>query len=442
VCGGDGDPPPDMLDGLASLVDKSLALQLQGAAGEARFGMLEPIREYGLERLAASGEEAEARRAHAAYHLDLAERAEPAFKGPDSLAWLARLEAEHNNVRAALDWARETGAIEVGLRLVGALRDFWWRRSYLVEGRGRLEGLLALAQSDADVAPAVRAKALNAAGLLAYWQNNYGPATAHLDEGARLYRSLGDTIMTADTLSLAGGVAREQGRYERATVLLEECVRISLGTGDAWHLGSALYVLGQVARDQGDFAGAARRYEEVLSIAHEVDPWGTAVGLYLLGSVRVDQGDLAGATALLEETLPVIHGAGDKVTAAKALESLARVAARRGNEALARERYKDSLVLFGEAGEQLYSIVSVEGMARLDLDARPARAARLLGAAAARRAALGAPLPPVDRPDHDRAVGKARAVLGDEAFAAAWVVGQTLTLDAAIDEALAHDNAT
>jgi len=207
-------------------------------------------------------------------------------------------------------------------------------------------------------------------------------------------------------------------------------------------VGSALYILGQVARDQGDFAGAAARYDKVLATARAVDPWGAAVGLYLLGSVRVDQGDLAGAVALLDEALPVLLGAGDKVTAAKALESLARVAARRGDEALARERYRDSLTLFGEAGEQLYSIVSLEGLARLDLGARPAGAARLLGAADARRAALGAPVPPADRPELDRAVAAARAALGDERFAAAWAAGRSLSLGQAVDEALAAGDAT
>jgi len=442
VCASDGSLPMDMLDGLSLLVDKSLVRQGAEADGEPRFGMLETVREYALERLAANGEEAAIRRAHAAYYLNLAERAEPALKGPDSLAWLARLEVEHNNLRTALDWARDNAEVEVGLRLAGALRDFWWRRSYLSEGRGRLEGLLAPVHGDVAVAPTVRAKALNAAGLLAYWQNSYGPATTLLNEGARLYQDLGDTVMTADTLSLAGGVAREQGRYEQATALLEETVRLSVSVGDAWRLGSALYILGQVARDQGDYAGAARRYEQVLVTARAVDPWGAAVGLYLLGSVRIDQGDLADAAALLEEALAALLGAGDKMTAAKALNSLARVAARRGEDALARERYADSLVLFGEAGDQLYSIVSLEGMARLDIDARPTRAARLLAAAGVVRDALGAPMPPVDRPDHDRAVADARDALGDERFVAAWAAGRAMPLEQAIDEALSHGDAT
>jgi len=172
VCATDGDVALDVLNVVSSLVDKSLARWMDdaapgGAGGDARFGLLETIRAYGLERLEESGEEEASRRAHAAHYLALAEQADSAVKGPDSLAWLARLEAEHNNLRAALAWACKHGEVEIGLRMVGGLAYFWYTHSHRREALAWLDRLLAVEASGdgADepprvVSPAVRAKAL------------------------------------------------------------------------------------------------------------------------------------------------------------------------------------------------------------------------------------------------------------------------------------------
>jgi len=169
ACGAAGDRRDTELDGLASLMDKSLLRMAAAGQGEPRFGMLETIREYALERLAARGDEEESRRRHAGYYLALAEAAEPELTGPTQGMWLERLEHEGDNLRAALRWTRESGEIETGLRLAGALWRFWYTRGYQREGRGWLEGLLALAATGPGApSKAARAKAFNAAGVLAY----------------------------------------------------------------------------------------------------------------------------------------------------------------------------------------------------------------------------------------------------------------------------------
>ena len=177
----------EVLDGVVSLVDKSLLHQEEQASGEPRFGMLETIREYGLECLTASGEEHAIRRAHADYYLALVEAAEPALTGPEQATWLDRLETEHDNLRAALRWAEESGETGIGLRLAGALCQFWLGRSYLSEGRERLTRLLLLAGAFAGTT--ARAKALTGAGHLAHNLGDYAAARARLRRAWRFGES-------------------------------------------------------------------------------------------------------------------------------------------------------------------------------------------------------------------------------------------------------------
>ncbi|MFQ5794790.1 MAG: BTAD domain-containing putative transcriptional regulator [Candidatus Bipolaricaulia bacterium] len=190
----------DILDGLASLVDKNLLRRKEQADGEPRFLILETIREYGLERLEASGESEAIRRTHADYYLALAEQAEPKLEGPDQRMWLDRLEVEHDNLRAALVWFEQNGEAEAELRLGGALWGFWHMRGYLSEGRRWLEGALAKGE-DRDVSASVRAKALHGAGVLTHEQGDYERATVLYEESLDLRRELGDKPGVAILLS-------------------------------------------------------------------------------------------------------------------------------------------------------------------------------------------------------------------------------------------------
>jgi predicted ATPase/DNA-binding XRE family transcriptional regulator len=186
-----------VLNSIEALLDHSLLQYAEAVDGEARFTMLETIREYALERLEASGEEDMLRRQHAAYYLALAEGAEPQIQGAEQATWLDRLERDHDNLRAALSWALAAGATEIGLRLAAALGEFWWPLGHVSEGRRWLAAALA---GSGPATAAARAKALYRAGELAYGQGDYGVATTRLEESLTLYRDLGDKWGTACAL--------------------------------------------------------------------------------------------------------------------------------------------------------------------------------------------------------------------------------------------------
>src|SRR5205085_5268538 len=208
----------DVVEGLASLVDKNLLRLEEQAQGEPRFGMLETIREYAWERLEASGVAEEVRRRHAVYYLELAEAAQPGMRVAEQGVWFERLERELNNLRGALGWAQEAGEAEIGLRLAGALWWVWKRLGYLSEGRNWSEGLLALQESCArsSGATAIRANALRAAGRLALRQGDYGRAVALFEQRLALHRELGDKWGVAESLDSLARWARHRGDYGRA----------------------------------------------------------------------------------------------------------------------------------------------------------------------------------------------------------------------------------
>ena len=209
----------DAFEGVSSLLDKSLIRQEEGPEDEPRFVMLETIHEYAREKLQESGEAEEIGRAHTEYFLALAEEAEPELTGADQAGWLERLEAEHDNLRAALSRSLEGEDLEeLGLRLANALSYFWFVRGYWSEGRGWLEE--ALAGNTGDQAEA-RAKALRVLASLAVEQGDYGRAETSAEEALALYRGLGDEKGVSDSLGELGWVSLLRGDYERAEALLE-----------------------------------------------------------------------------------------------------------------------------------------------------------------------------------------------------------------------------
>jgi len=483
VCNRDGGLPLDMLDGLASLIDKSMVRQEahgDGGDGESRFRMLETVREYGLERLALAGDEDDARASHAAYYLALVERAEPELTGAEQPRWMERLEGEHDNVRAALRWARDHDSVAL-LRLVAVLWWFWALRGHVREGVEWLTIALAVPGSANPVAALARARVLTGLGNFAREaQGDYARATALHEEALALFRAHDDRRGVANTLYCLGYVLLRQNCYARGEGLLRESVALSRETGDRWQWAMSLHFLAYANLHQGHYPSATALFEQSLALQGELrDARGTALGLWGaglvaqhegayaratdlyersqsllrglgedfalgrvlrgLGEVAWCQGDLARAQALLGESLTMRRTLGDAWGEALSLQSLAAVVLGRGDDAEATALYGESTAIFAAIGDRLGLAQNLEGTAHVArARGRDVEAARLLGAAAAARDAMSTPLPPADRPTYDETLAGLRATLGEQDFAAAWAEGSTLSLEQAVAMATAN----
>ncbi len=379
-----------ILDGLATLVDTSLLRRGESADSEPRCVMSETIREYALEQLDMSGEAEAVRRQHAAYLLALAERVGAEFSGFEQVA---RMPAEHLNLRAALQWAAERGEIETGLRLAVAWSWVWG--SHVIEGRTWFAAFL---QHRSNLPIALQAHALRQAGNLATIQGDYPAAQALLDESLALARVLGDKPGIAWALDSLGSTATAQGDYRQALELVEESRALFEELGDTLHIAMTLLRLGVVLSLQGDYVRAVALCEEGLALAQERDnPLLIAWAFKELGKLAQRQGDAGQAHALLAK----------------------------------------SLALFQELRYMMGIAEYLEGMAEVaGLDGQPERLVRLFGAVMPLHTRLGVSLFPAEQAAYERQLLAARAQLGEGAYAVAWAAGQAMTVEQAIDEAL------
>jgi predicted ATPase/DNA-binding CsgD family transcriptional regulator len=375
----------DVFSGVEALADQSLVRRVEPVESTPRFGMLETIREFGLERLEVAGEGEEIRGAHSAHYLAVSERAEPELLGPRPDVWLDRLTADHGNLATSLRFFADAGDAPAGARLAGALREYWYATGRWAEGRAWLERALSQA---AELPDGVAAKALVAAGFLAHYQGDDNRALPLLEQGLELLQRVGDEREEAYAQYLLGVAAEDRGDYTAATELLAEAVRRFRSVGDATNAAYGEAHLGIVALGERDAARAAAHGEVARALAKEAGSLGPrAVAVLLLGDAARDGGDLATAaerySEYLELTAATLHGAS---------EDLARAAA-----AVA--------VLATERGE-------------------PERAARLLGASERLRETVGLALALPERAAYERAGAQARDELGDEAFGRAVADGR------------------
>ena len=345
--------PEEVLELLGRLMEQSLVTATPNAA-VLRYGMLEPVRYYALERLAESGEEGRARGRHAEHYANLAEAARHVLLGPEYPVWSRRLDQEHDNVREALRWVLDVGNIRTGLRLVGALSWFWWMRGYLEEGRRWAERFLSQPfDADSPTCALARAEALYAAGELAFGQGDLARAARHFEESLVLYRSLGDDLGVAAVLAELGQVVRSQGDHDRAAALSEEAVSLGRSLDDFRIVAIALGTLGRVERYRGNAASAIARYEESLNLFRELGhSWGSAYTLANLAVAALERGDLERALDLGDESLSIYRELGDRSGMALALVSLGDVARKRGEAEHACALYEDALGLYGEIGNE------------------------------------------------------------------------------------------
>ncbi len=465
-----------VLDGVSSLIDKSLLRQIE-LGDEPRLLMLETIREYALEMLIANREELLIRHAHAAYYLSLAEESEQELVGPQQATWLERLEREHENLRAALDWslkpaedsAETQRRMEIALRLAGALRRFWQMHGHLKEGQFFLDQALS-ASEGSMVSAQARAKALIGAGTLASIQNDFhrtetycqeslllfrelgdqqgialslfilsvvplmkgdiGTARTRTEEALAVFREMGDRERIAWSLSTLGLLDMQEGNYDSARAHYEESLATHRKSGDKRGIAAALLSLAQLLFvSQGDQEALRSRLDEGLALYQELgEKQGIANSYVLDGQLAFSQGETATARLQLEEGIQLYREIGNRRALAEALAILARVVLAGGEWTEARAFYEESREIATALKDMLLIASCLEGLASMAAQEGQFQwAARLWGAVEALRESIKVSLPRISRQEYERAVALARTRLGEKAFTSAWREGRAMT---------------
>ena len=486
-----------ILDLLTSLVDKSLVIT-EEEEGKTRYHLLETVRQYGRDKLLESDESVSTRDDHLNWFLGLAEEAEDEFHGPHQVEWLNRLETEHDNIRAALDWSlltvensdgRDDNA-EAGVRLVAALWWFWLVRGYWSEGREWLEKATSESMS---VSAAARARALIGAGLLTYYQFYLAPTANYqfylaptakmgekslalarevenkkiiasslrilaigtfsqqdharakelLDESLTLSREIGDKWGTNESLRTFGLWMGGEENYDRGKALMEESLALSREMGDKWSIAMALVFLGARALEEGDYDRGRALLEECQALGRELGGKvnGIPLSVFYLGQMALFQGDYDRAKDLLEESLTLYEKLGAKIRIAGSVRLLGRVAAAQEDHDRAQALFKESITVSKEFEDKSGIAGGLEVLAEvIGSHGRPEQAARLYGAAEVLREAIDFPLQDYYRNAYDQSVAALRAGLGEEAFASAWAGGRAMTSEEAAEYALTIEN--
>ncbi|HTD55790.1 MAG TPA: protein kinase [Silvibacterium sp.] len=433
VCDTKGDLGIDVLDGMSSMVDKSLVQQLEQPAAEPRFFMLATIREYALERLVESGEESTTRRAHAAYYIVLAEECgENLSTHPE---WLERFDLEHQNFRDALEFLIRTSDADWGMRLGAALFHFWETGDHLSEGRAFLERLLHL---PGPVEPKMRAHLLCCTAVLSGSQGDFDSAQKLEKESLKACRDLQDHRGVAVALNALGVTSRNRGDLDTACSLFEQCVATWRELGSPIDTARALSNLANVVRLQGSYARAHALYDECLTIFHDVgDNTAVAWTLNYLGDLVAESVDWVASRSYYEQSLSAFRQLGDGWGIASALCDLATLSADQGKHDEAERLYGESIKIFLDLEHK-------RGVARVlecfavsaAAQSRPEQSLRLAGAAAALRQRVGAPLIPAEKSRLEKKLETARNMLTNAAGLEAWSSGWEMSLDEALQEVL------
>jgi DNA-binding CsgD family transcriptional regulator/tetratricopeptide (TPR) repeat protein len=468
-----------VLGRVASIIDKSLLQQSDQENEEPRVMMLETIREFGLERLTASGELETTRLAHARYFLALAEAAEPELDGPDQAMWVDRLEHEHDNLREALKWALEqvtdepaAERREIGMRLSTALKDFWLIYGHHREARTFLERALAVSDG---TSPALRARVLRAIAAVADYQDDIDRIEGAAQLSLALSRELEDTCGIAESLGSLAAAAWLRGKIVEAVSLHEEQVRLLRHVGEPGAVAEALFLLADHVSTHGEYARGQALFEEALALFRQAGnelwvggtlvhsaawlwftqgdlasmrqrfqegqvlittvgdrAWG-AECLWVAALLALSEGEPERASRLAQESLSIYREMGDPWFSAWSLHILGRIEIQRGELPAARTSYQQSLELNQHIGEKWMTPFNLEGLASVVAAQGALRwAAQVWGAAEALRQAMDVPRLPVDRVGYEQAVAAARAQLGEDAFAAEWAEGRMMTPEQAL----------
>jgi predicted ATPase/class 3 adenylate cyclase len=437
ICSGGPVEAGDVLDLLSRLIDRSLLLSEQDGS-EARYRMLETIRDYAQERLAESGEAAAMHARHRDWFVGLVERARPAFfSGPVQVEWIGRLARDHDNLRAALRWADDDpeGA-DAELALASGLWRFWEVRGDLAEGSAWLAR--ALARVGGEVSPR-RASALTGAGVLAAQQGDLVAAGAFHDASLLLHRELGNPLAVAAACSNSANVAVERGDLDRARQLFAEGIRLALDAGDRQGAAFSLINLADVAARQGDAAEADRLYAEAIATFRELnDDFGVAHATAKLAQSARRRGDRATARDRYREAIVIHQRTGDRQAEARMSSSLGDLAAEEGDFVEAQRLYQQSVAIRGALGDRIGVAAALERLAGISED-RPVRAAALLGGAQGIRDQVGAPLSLANATRVDRFLDELGTMIGAEAVRDAFNEGRVASWPAVLERAARRD---
>jgi predicted ATPase/DNA-binding CsgD family transcriptional regulator len=438
---GEGVAQSEVVDLLSELVEKSLVVAKETVQGGIRYRLLEPVRQYALEKLEESGEVGYAKHAHAWYFLALAEEAEPELFGPQEAQWYERLEVEHDNIRAALSWSLEGADPELGLRLAGAIWWFWHRHGHLSEGLRWLDGGLDRGGGASAIA---RVKVLAGIGWLAFGQADLDRMRESATEGLSLSEEAGlGGYHRALFLRLLGDASWQEGDHERSMTLAEESLKLSREANDLGGMALSLLIQGTASMwGSGDLGKARAFYEEGLVISREL---GSAsilrVCLNSLALPYLLQGDLERAAALAEEAAVLCQDAGDRLLLPLPLTWLGWVALLRDDLERAKALHTKSLALSNDLGAHNHLILTLlEGLAcTAAAEGEARKAARLFGATKALREATGFPLEPALRTLEEPYLVGAHSQLEEGVWTEAWEEGGAMSMQTAIEYALAEE---
>ena len=438
---GDADRAPiSSLEAITELRERSLVVT-EEAAEEMRYRMLETLREFAAEQWTLSVEEPLQRR-HATFFLTLAEQAEPHMTSPNRTAWLARLEAEHDNLRAALEWMIEHEEQEDGLRMAVALSKFWEMRGYLREARQWLERLLRPARTDphpradAPADPRLRARALNVYASALQELTDLTQAEAYAREALALWRALDDPSGAAGSLKMLGEIAMMHEDYDSAMMLLEEARALARGAGDETMAASAIHSLGRIAIARESWSEAWEALSESLRAHRRLGNQNKATSaLNNLGLVARYRGELATARDLLSQALSEQQKLGDRRRVAISQLNIGTVNRIDGRYADSLSALTQAITLALEFDDRRVQAWCVKELGHLACaEDRFEAGVRLLSASESMKTALGISFSPADPEQLDGDAARAKSALGDAAFAAAWAAGAALSTAEAIEE--------
>ncbi len=439
VCADDRLPAEQIIDASAGLVDKSLVVvEPEVVLGQARYRLLDSVRAYAAQRLAAAGESAAIQLRLRDYSLGFAEQATAEAMGEIPAAWAAtvdvfrRYDVDAGNLRQVLSWCMNTADVVTGLRLCTAMRPVWIVRGQHAEGEEWFGRFLALDRT--GLPPAVLGAALIGRAQLTV-PDEPAAAQAWAREGLELCRAAGQRPWTATALNLLAEVDLHAGRLAEAQRCAAEALEVARAAGNAWNEGYALGTQGTLAAVNGQLREAGRLGEAALAVMRGIDQqWGVARTLLGLGALAQLRGDPAGALDCYREALPVLREIDSRPDIARCLAGIARIALGQGDLGTAREHLAESLRLSRLTGSRIGVARGLEAFAALaGREGEAALAVQLTGAASALRAAAGRP--PLAQRRIQRRLDAARS-LGEDAVAGLWRQGEELTAEAAVALAL------